>query len=122
MLDSVFAHIDPGNCTARHQLFKIVQHKAFAAADIQDSSIVRKVIIFFKSSDDRLPAAIVFITAVAILPFTVKELLAELFGDPDRGLLVKESLVKRLRRQKAAVARGERGERLEDVARRLGLG
>ena len=56
-----------------------------------------------------------------VIGSVVEQKLIELFGDPDQGLPVKESLVKRLRRQKAAVARGERGERLEDVARRLGL-
>jgi len=55
-----------------------------------------------------------------VIGSVVEQKLIELFGDPDQGLPVKESLVKRLRRQKAAVARGERGERLEDVARRLG--
>ena len=56
-----------------------------------------------------------------VIGSVVEQKLIELFGDPDQGLPVKESLVKRLRRQKAAVARGERGDRLEDVARRLGL-
>ena len=56
-----------------------------------------------------------------VIGSVVEQKLIELFGDPDQGLPVKESLVTRLRRQKAAVARGERGERLEDVARRLGL-
>jgi len=56
-----------------------------------------------------------------VIGSVVEQKLVELFGDPDQGLPVKESLVKRLRRQKAAVARGQRGERLEDVARRLGL-
>ena len=55
-----------------------------------------------------------------VIGSVVEQKLIEMFGDPDQGLPVKESLVKRLRRQKAAVARGERGERLEDVARRLG--
>lgn len=56
-----------------------------------------------------------------VIGSVVEQKLIELFGDPDQGLPVKESLVTRLRRQKAVVARGERGERLEDVARRLGL-
>lgn len=55
-----------------------------------------------------------------VIGTVVEQKLIELFGDPDQGLPVKESLVKRLRRQKAAVVRGERGERLEDVSRRLG--
>lgn len=56
-----------------------------------------------------------------VIGSVVEQKLIELFGDPDQGLPVKESLVKRLRRQKAAVARGERGEPFEDVAQRLGL-
>ena len=56
-----------------------------------------------------------------VIGSVVEQKLIELFGDPDQGLPVKKSLVMRLRRQKAAVARGQRGERLEDVARRLGL-
>jgi hypothetical protein len=51
----------------------------------------------------------------------VEEKLIEMLGDPDQGLALRESLLKRLRRQKAAVARGARGEAVEDVARRLGL-
>jgi hypothetical protein len=50
----------------------------------------------------------------------VEEKLVELFGDPDEGLPLRKTLQDRLARQMAAVARGERGERLEDVARELG--
>jgi hypothetical protein len=57
-----------------------------------------------------------------IIGTVVERKLVELFGDPDHGLSLKPSMVNRLRRQKSAVARGERGERLEDVARRLRLG
>lgn len=46
----------------------------------------------------------------AVIGSVVEQKLIELFGDPDQGLPVKESLVKRLRRQKAAVTRGERGK------------
>jgi hypothetical protein len=56
-----------------------------------------------------------------VIGTVVEQKLIELFGDPDQGLSVKESLVKRLSRQKAAVVRGEHGVRIEDVARRLGL-
>jgi hypothetical protein len=52
----------------------------------------------------------------------VEQKLVELLGDPDTGLQLKKAVRDRLVRQKAAVARGERGEPLEDVARRLGLG
>jgi len=51
----------------------------------------------------------------------VEERLVELLGDPDKGLILLESLRIRLFRQKRAVAKGERGEPLEDVVRRLRL-
>jgi len=51
----------------------------------------------------------------------VEEKLLELLGDPDEGLPIRESLRKRLVAQMNRVAAGERGEQLEDVARRLGL-
>ena len=51
----------------------------------------------------------------------VEQKLVELFGDPDDGLEINDSLRRRLIRQKKAVARGERGEALEDVVKRLGL-
>lgn len=49
----------------------------------------------------------------------VEERLIELLGDPDEGLVLRESLRKRLLRQKQSVAKGERGDLLEDVVRRL---
>jgi len=52
---------------------------------------------------------------------TVEEKLIELLGDPDEGLTVKRALHARLLRQRRKVASGERGETLDDVARRLGL-
>lgn len=51
----------------------------------------------------------------------VEEKLAELLGDPDEGLALRDSFRKRLLRQRRAVAKGERGEVMEDVARRLKL-
>lgn len=51
----------------------------------------------------------------------VEEKIVELLGDPDAGLILRENVRKRLLRQKRAVARGERGELLETVARRLNL-
>ena len=51
----------------------------------------------------------------------VEERLVELLGDPDKGLILLESLRIRLFRQKRTVAKGERGEPLEDVVRRLRL-
>ncbi|MCX6842617.1 MAG: hypothetical protein NTX53_10090 [candidate division WOR-3 bacterium] len=52
---------------------------------------------------------------------TIEQKLIELLGDPDDGLAIRSSVRARLLRQKRRVARGERGELLEDVARRLGL-
>jgi len=52
---------------------------------------------------------------------TIEQKLIELLGDPDDGLAIRSSVRARLLRQKRKVARGERGEPLEDVARRLGL-
>jgi hypothetical protein len=52
---------------------------------------------------------------------TIEQKLVELLGDPDEGLPVRRSVQARLLRQRRGVARGERGEPLEGVARRLGL-
>ena len=51
----------------------------------------------------------------------VEQKLVELLGDPDAGLVIRENVRKRLLRQKRAVAKGERGESLEAVVRRLKL-
>ena len=51
----------------------------------------------------------------------VEEKLIQLLGDPDEGLVLRENVRKRLVRQKRAVAKGERGESLETVGRRLKL-
>jgi hypothetical protein len=56
-----------------------------------------------------------------LIEVTIEEKLLELLGDPDEGLLLRKSVRDRLLRQKQAVAAGERGEPLEDVARRLAL-
>ena len=56
-----------------------------------------------------------------LVGLAVEEKLIELLGDPDEGMVLRESLRKRLLRQKRAVAKGERGELLEDVVRRLKL-
>ena len=52
----------------------------------------------------------------------VEQKLLDLLGDPDEGLVVAESLRRRLLRQKKAIAKGERGEPFEDVVARLALG
>ena len=51
----------------------------------------------------------------------VEEKLVQVLGDPDEGLILRENVRKRLLRQKRAVAKGERGESLENLARRLKL-
>ena len=51
----------------------------------------------------------------------VEQKIVELLGDPDAGLVLREDVRKRLLRQKQAVAKGERGEPLETVLRRLKL-
>ena len=56
-----------------------------------------------------------------LVGLAVEEKLIELLGDPDEGAVLLESLRKRLLRQKRAAAKGERGELLEDVVRRLKL-
>ncbi len=51
----------------------------------------------------------------------VEQKLIELFGDPDEGLVLNKTLRKRLVQQKKSTAKGERGELLEDVVKRLKL-
>lgn len=51
----------------------------------------------------------------------VEQKLLEFLGDPDAGLVLRENVRKRLLRQKRAVAKGERGESIETVMRRLKL-
>jgi hypothetical protein len=57
-----------------------------------------------------------------IIGTAVERKLLELFGDPDESLPIRKSARDRLLRQRQAVAAGERGEPLEDVVQRLGLG
>jgi hypothetical protein len=56
-----------------------------------------------------------------LVGLAVEQKLIELLGDPDEGLVLRESVRKRLLRQKRAVAKGERGKLLEGVVRRLKL-
>ena len=51
----------------------------------------------------------------------VEQKIVELLGDPDAGFVLRETVRKRLFRQKRAVAKGDRGELLETVIRRLKL-
>jgi hypothetical protein len=52
---------------------------------------------------------------------SVEQKLLEMLGDPDEGLELRKSVQDRLLLQKEAVARGERGEPLEDVVKRIGI-
>ena len=51
----------------------------------------------------------------------VEQKLKETLGDPDKGLDMRADVRNRLLRQKKAVANGERGEELEEVAKRFGV-
>jgi len=56
-----------------------------------------------------------------LIEAAVERKLRELLGDPDEGLPLRQAVRSRLLRQRRAVAAGERGEALQDVAQRLGL-
>jgi hypothetical protein len=56
-----------------------------------------------------------------IIGSVVEQKLKEILGDPDEGLELRADVRDRLLRQKKAVANGERGEELEEVAKRLGI-
>ena len=51
----------------------------------------------------------------------VEQKIVELLGDPDAGLVLRENVRQRLLRQRQAVAKGERGQSLKTVIRRLKL-
>ena len=71
-----------------------------------------------------MPATIAHMTKkefANMLSTVVEQKLIELFGDPDDGLVMKESLRRRLVRQTNAVAKGERGEDFSTTRKRLGL-
>ena len=51
----------------------------------------------------------------------VEQKLIQLLGDPDAGFVLRENVRKRLIQQKRAIAKGERGESLDAVIRRLKL-
>ena len=57
----------------------------------------------------------------AIVEKTVEQKLMDILGDPDMGLEIRQTVLKRLVGQQKAVAAGERGQSLNDVARDLGL-
>jgi len=51
----------------------------------------------------------------------IEEKLADIIGDPDLGLEVREEVIERLRSSLAARQRGEKGIPIEEVARQAGL-
>lgn len=51
----------------------------------------------------------------------LEQKLIELFGDPDEGLELSDDIRESLIRQREAVARGELGRSLEDVAKEPGI-
>lgn len=56
-----------------------------------------------------------------MIEVSVENKLLELFGDPDEGLVIRESIRRRLLKNKAAVERGELGQPLDEVVKELGL-
>ena len=56
-----------------------------------------------------------------LIEATVEHKLMELLGDPDDRLELGEEVRESILRQRAAVAKGERGRPLRDVAKELGL-
>jgi len=57
-----------------------------------------------------------------IIGSVVEQKLKEMLGDPDEGFEIRAEVQNRLLRQKKNVANGERGEELDKVAKRLGIG
>lgn len=56
-----------------------------------------------------------------LIEATVEQKLIELLGDPDEPLELREEVRESILRQRAAMAKDERGRPLEDVAKELGL-
>ncbi|HEY3027588.1 MAG TPA: hypothetical protein VGJ55_15665 [Pyrinomonadaceae bacterium] len=57
-----------------------------------------------------------------IIETSIERKLIELFGDPDTGLEIKDSLREQLLRQEKDFEKGARGKPLDDVIERFGLG
>ena len=57
-----------------------------------------------------------------IIGTVVEQKLKEMLGDPDEGFEIRAEVQNRLLRQKKTVANGERGEELDKIAKRLGIG
>jgi hypothetical protein len=56
-----------------------------------------------------------------IIGSVVEQKLKEILGDPDEGHELRADVRDRLLRQKKVVAKGERGEALDEVVKRLGI-
>jgi hypothetical protein len=56
-----------------------------------------------------------------IIGSVVEQKLKEMLGDPDDGFAIRAEVQNRLLRQKKTVANGERGEEIDEVAKRLGI-
>jgi hypothetical protein len=56
-----------------------------------------------------------------IIGSVVEQKLKKILGDPDEGFEIRADVRDRLLRQKKAVAKGKRGEELEEVVKRLGI-
>ena len=56
-----------------------------------------------------------------LIEATVEQKIIELLGDPDQPLELSEEVRESILRQRAAVAKGERGRPIGDVAKELGL-
>ena len=56
-----------------------------------------------------------------LIEATVEQKIMELLGDPDEPLALREEVRESILRQRAAMAKGERGRPIEDVAKELGL-
>lgn len=57
-----------------------------------------------------------------LLETVIEQKLLELIGDPDAGLVIKQSLYARLLYQQQVVVNGERGKVFDDVVQQLDLG
>ena len=58
----------------------------------------------------------------AVVEATVEQKLLEILGDPDEGLEIRETVRKRLLRQREAVIDGRYGKPFQDAVQELGLG
>jgi hypothetical protein len=56
-----------------------------------------------------------------IIESSIERKLTEIFGDPDSGLEIRDSLREQLERQDEEFQRGKRGKPLTEVIKRLGL-